>query len=631
MFFNKQLPINDPAQRKVARLLKRVTPPEKTASEWLYLENKVLADLTLEHPRLAKPHRPLFSFRPVGAAALMFLLIVAVLFTLGRRTAAPSLASTDARLLLVEGAVESANLSASGVPGSWHRVRALEPFSAGHAFRVPQTGRLRALLDNGTLLELTAGSRFSVSRLDAGNVLLHLEEGAVLLSVAKRAPDRSFAVTTRNARCEVVGTRFKIQAVGNGTAHTTLSVLEGAVSFRERSGRSATLVRSGESAVLSGERLSLTSPVTDPTAFQHDFDELISALPSTGPSGLLSVLSDPPGAEVLLDGMPAGRTPLSLECVSGKHTLTLSHEGFAESRRTLNVSPERPQVMRASLEKIKYLAFLKGLIEKETDISAPAPRVSVSGRKDAPVSFDSLRLAAAEEEMQSNAFGKALSLLNGLASAPALPPETRVRVLEDIARCHRGKGDYRAYAAALEALYAVVGNPVKRDNLLWEIAGIKATYLGRYKEARTDLLAYIAEFKNGIWIQEAYLELAEVQYLLSNTADAARTYRELIRRFPDSPSIDKAVYNLAYLHSHALSDCAEACQWYNRLEREYPGSVYLEDALFWKADCYDKMGLSAKSRDTYSLYLARYPQGRWKDAAAERLLQLVDSAPPKKG
>jgi TolA-binding protein len=360
---------------------------------------------------------------------------------------------------------------------------------------------------------------------------------------------------------------------------------------------------------------------------------MLAFTPAEGPTGLLSVLSDPPGADVLLNNVLAGHTPLSLERSAGVYTLTLRHDGFAETHRTLEIAPNRPQVARASLEKIKYLAFLKRLIEKETEMSAPpAPApAAVSKDENQTLAFDALQLAAAEEEMQSGAFGKALSLLNNLDANATLPAYTHQRVLENIARCYRGKGDYRAYAGALENLLVSVKNPVKRDNLLWETAVIKATFLGRYDAARTDLLTYIATFNNGIWIQEAYLELAEVNYLLNKPADAANTYRDFIRRFPESPSFDKAVYNLAYLYSHSLADCAEACQWYNRLENNFQNSAYLEDALFWKADCYDKMGQAARARDAYNNYIKRYPGGRWKSAASERLSQLAVNAPPQKG
>jgi len=191
--------------------------------------------------------------------------------------------------------------------------------------------------------------------------------------------------------------------------------------------------------------------------------------------------------------------------------------------------------------------------------------------------------------------------------------------MEKKAGCSRVLGDFTGCVSTLMAIYNATPSPVKRDNLLWEIAGIKASNLGQYREAAADLQSYIATFRNGVWIQEANVKLAEIQYLLKQPEAAAATYSAFIKAFPESPLMDKALYNVAYIQGHDLKDCASANQYYNKLESGYAGSAYLQDAVFWHADCLMQLGEKEAAREKYGLYLTRFPDGRWKEAAAERI------------
>jgi hypothetical protein len=62
------------------------------------------------------------------------------------------------------------------------------------------------------------------------------------------------------------------------------------------------------------------------------------------------VVSRPSGAEVIVDGPPVGRTPLSIEVSSGAHTVRLSLPGFNPWQTTVNVQPGSPMRVSGSLE-----------------------------------------------------------------------------------------------------------------------------------------------------------------------------------------------------------------------------------------------------------------------------------------
>ena len=68
--------------------------------------------------------------------------------------------------------------------------------------------------------------------------------------------------------------------------------------------------------------------------------------------GLLSVLSRPSGATVLLDGEPVGLTPLALEGVeSGEHTVQLKKKGYASVFRRIDTSDGSKGEVEARLPK----------------------------------------------------------------------------------------------------------------------------------------------------------------------------------------------------------------------------------------------------------------------------------------
>lgn len=70
-------------------------------------------------------------------------------------------------------------------------------------------------------------------------------------------------------------------------------------------------------------------------------------------TGSLIVTSDPPGAEILIDGKTIGnrQTPSSMSGIEiGRHNLTISKEGFKDFNTTVDISPEQPLTVNARLE-----------------------------------------------------------------------------------------------------------------------------------------------------------------------------------------------------------------------------------------------------------------------------------------
>ena len=68
-------------------------------------------------------------------------------------------------------------------------------------------------------------------------------------------------------------------------------------------------------------------------------------------SGTLEVTSNPPGAEVLLDGIPRGPAPCTVDRITvGDHELTVRLDGYVEAKQTIRLAAGETQAMRVSLE-----------------------------------------------------------------------------------------------------------------------------------------------------------------------------------------------------------------------------------------------------------------------------------------
>ncbi|HEX2958535.1 MAG TPA: FecR domain-containing protein, partial [Chitinispirillaceae bacterium] len=106
--------------------------------------------------------------------------------------------------------------------------------------------------DSGSNIALGEKSAVKVKAFSKKNQTFQLDYGTVSVHVAKRKDDQLFSVKTRNAVCEVVGTRFSVEFNGDSSKPSTvLFVKDGCVRFRTLDGN-AVLVKSGEKCSING-------------------------------------------------------------------------------------------------------------------------------------------------------------------------------------------------------------------------------------------------------------------------------------------------------------------------------------------------------------------------------------------
>ncbi|HLC40472.1 MAG TPA: tetratricopeptide repeat protein [Methylomirabilota bacterium] len=92
---------------------------------------------------------------------------------------------------------------------------------------------------------------------------------------------------------------------------------------------------------------------------------------------------------------------------------------------------------------------------------------------------------------------------------------------------------------------------------------------------------------------------------------AARLFEEAIKRFPNSPAHDRALYGLArtlVIPDNGGRDYRQAHLYFDRLVREHPDSVYAPDARAW--------------RGLLSVYLARTEETERLKQDIERLKKI---------
>ena len=86
--------------------------------------------------------------------------------------------------------------------------------------------------------------------------------------------------------------------------------------------------------------------------FAADLGVAFDGLRGQGATSGLSVSSTPDGASVLLNGLPAGLTPLETSVAAGSYLVRLERDGFAPYSTTVNVAADRPGNVTATLEPV---------------------------------------------------------------------------------------------------------------------------------------------------------------------------------------------------------------------------------------------------------------------------------------
>jgi tetratricopeptide (TPR) repeat protein len=221
--------------------------------------------------------------------------------------------------------------------------------------------------------------------------------------------------------------------------------------------------------------------------------------------------------------------------------------------------------------------------------------------------------------MTAGEYQKALIILDSLKEIPTISITEKIRIISKISACYKGLGNFETTLENLSEKYHTAENSLKKSNYLWEMITVKANCLEDYSGAEKDIITYIQNYPDGTWIESAYTKLGEIQYIAGKYIKAIGTFQYHINYFNNGPNVENSIYTIANIMRSDIKDYKMAVKWYSRLLKDYKLSGYFANALFERAECYEKINMYSESRNDYKKYLELYPEGHLKNLCLSRL------------
>ena len=209
-------------------------------------------------------------------------------------------------------------------------------------------GRAAAQWSEGSGFLLYGDAELTLARLEPRTQRLELGRGQISVRVGPHEPGESLHVITPDHVVSVHGTWFTVAS----SAHTTtVEVLEGTVEVTERDGANSTLLTAPARATF-GRSRTASSPLSGRQAAALRAASEMNFLPWSGldaartASGALLVASQPP-AELAVDGVVLGATPLAVRRPLGRHYVELTRADFHSLHQWLTVGAEAGELHAA--------------------------------------------------------------------------------------------------------------------------------------------------------------------------------------------------------------------------------------------------------------------------------------------
>ena len=139
------------------------------------------------------------------------------------------------------------------------------------------------------------------------------------------------------------------------------------------------------------------------------------------------------------------------------------------------------------------------------------------------------------------------------------------------------------YEEAVIICNAYVTHGDKIDDELQYIAGRALLKLGRFAEARNRFSRILNDNDSDIFLDKAYIGLADSYFLEKNYEEAKSYYEKVIGYFPDSGDIHTAYYKLGECHAK-LGDRETSKKYYGKLVKSYPESLEAKLLVGEKSD-----------------------------------------------
>jgi hypothetical protein len=332
-------------------------------------------------------------------------------------------------------------------------------------------GLICMAIASSTTVCLDAASAATVSLSDPKQPIVYLEKGRLLARLDPQPAGHTFLVRTAQAEVQAVGTRFSVGIADDG--QTRVRLHEGKVAVRAANHVASELAAPAQAQVGDDIRV---APM--PAAASRD-DELLtdlSTLPRTVTKAIARLASIPEGADVRIDGVAMGKTPLSTVLDDDAH-VRLAMAGYLPMSEWISVADGAP------IERTFALTAL-ALPAEEPDRRA---RPHHGGPSLAPGRL----LASAQALRAHGAYDACARVYHRLISEFPESEESKVSMIS-LGELELGKRNRPV--AALEAFgaYLRVGGSLDREARYGRIRALRT--LGRDGEADAETDTFLRDY-----------------------------------------------------------------------------------------------------------------------------------------
>lgn len=599
---------------KLIHELKNIPVPTLSSQQWNTLHHSILREL----PNTSKNSFSVYAVQPqslknfftplrsLAALVVISLVSAAIIYPrymspLSRATAEyPNINSVSGNAFSVDAQNNMLPLGnqLSMLPGS--------------AVQTDSISTAKIQIDAKSTIDLGKNTRFGVQEYSTDKTILSLQQGNLLAQVSKRSSHQLFRIETPNAFCEVIGTEFKVTTLEDSfhKQHLTMLVVtEGRVKFGSQD--KTTFVDAGNAVLLYGDSL------TEQLPSSHQMVTFIAEKPGLGS---IFIETKPAGADVIINGSIVGKTPYSGTAPYGEHIIALNKKGFTPWTGTLSIDP-----LTSAKTSITLLAKEKKTSTKSTPEPLPVIPATNNGTIASGEIIDHSVLRHAVSLINNGYYHDARAVLDGLIYDPKTPTSIKVIAYQKLSTCYKNMGEYDD---AIKALTIIINGNYGSDNrslALFERATIYKNNLQNVAAAIDDLKSYLSTYKNGIWLEEATITLADLYAFKQMYAKSADMFALFTAKYKNHARYEYSLFTLGATYYNFLNDYTAARSTFGKLLQEFPGSRYTEDALFLSAECLMKQGNPSRAITAYNNYLNRFPSGKWASEVKTYLYRIETS------
>jgi TolA-binding protein len=508
------------SQLQIRSAMRSFSVPSKTDQQWLSLEKSILSEIEHISPQIKTiPFKPagLMQWR-VAAVFILFLLgsIPFVYNGLKEWEKSNSFAGAP-KVISIEGSVA---LNGS-VCADQHK---LPEVKVGEMIATNIKSSVTIKADSGSNLTVSEKSAISLKSFSRKNQTFQLDYGKVAVQVAKRQKDQLFSVKTRNAVCEVVGTKFSVEFAGDSSSQTTLlKVLEGCVRFRTLDGN-AVLVNSGEQCSINGGLIGrkVAAPSND-SILENGNKKTFEDIVRRGDKKLINELKPTENDNYL-------SAAEYISYISGADTLIEKNDYTGALQvvdRIISTSPlKSDQRYDASMKKARILKSLK----QYTNVAAVFENVA-NGNFRNEYKGNALYQYAMLQKNELKNVNKSIEALKKYISL-----HTDGLMISDayysLAEILHEKKDYSGEASVYTKYIEAFGSAESNQRAVYALAKLYSSELHDCSRA-LGLFTHLADtYPKGPYTEDALFWKANCLHVQGMAIQAIRAYKEYLEKYP---------------------------------------------------------------------------------------------------